>query len=128
VSFPRLQRRFVALAAVLAISLQAFWPLIAQAQPRAAGELVPVCTVNGITHYIELPVGKTPLEQRSSSHGEHCKLCVSGSERGVALLSLNVAVYSSAKEISEEKFEKVRPLLESRARPPAQPRAPPAVS
>ena len=89
----RLHRRAAAIAAVLAISLQAFWPLIAQARPRVAGELVPVCTVNGITHYVELPASKTPLEERSASHGEHCKLCVFGSAKAGAALPVSFAFF-----------------------------------
>jgi hypothetical protein len=34
-----------------------------------------------VTHYVEVPAGKLPLEQRSASYHEHCKLCVFGVER-----------------------------------------------
>ena len=57
--------------AILAMALQALWPLIAQARPVT---LVPVCTVAGVTHYIELPDGKGP----SDVHHKHCSFCVSG--------------------------------------------------
>ena len=72
--------RAAAWLAMLAMALQGFWPLLAQAKPRGA-ELVPVCTVDGVTHFIELPPGKSPLEQQASSHHEHCGLCVFGSDR-----------------------------------------------
>ena len=123
----RLHRRLAALAAVLAISLQALWPLIAQAQPRVAGELVPVCTVNGITHYIELPAGKTPLEERSTSHGDHCKLCVFGSAKAGAVLPLSFAFLFP--EFSFERVES-KALLAPQSRPlvSERSRAPPVIS
>jgi hypothetical protein len=55
--------------ALLAISLQALWPLIVQAKPRSV-TLVPVCTVAGETHYVELETGGG-----APSHEEHCKAC-----------------------------------------------------
>ena len=82
---PLRRNRFAALLAVTAMALQAFWPLLAQARPRMAGELVPVCTVEGVTHYLELPAGKSPLDERSASNGEHCKLCVFGADKSIAL-------------------------------------------
>jgi hypothetical protein len=60
--------------AALAIALHALWPLLAQARPASA-VLVPVCTIDGVTHYLELPAGKTPLERQSSAHHEHCSFC-----------------------------------------------------
>ena len=119
----RLHRRAAALVAILAISLQALWPLIAQAQPRVAGELVPVCTVNGITHYVELPASKTPLEERSSSHGDHCKLCVFGSAKAGAILPATFGL--SVPEYSFERIESKalwapywRPHFSERSRAP----------
>jgi hypothetical protein len=76
--------------AVLAMALNALWPLIAQAKPRSV-TLVPVCTVQGVTHYIEMPGGASPLEQKSSSQHEHCSYCSFGGERAI-LPSLDVKV------------------------------------
>jgi hypothetical protein len=59
---------------ILAIALQALWPLIAQARPKDV-VLVPVCTVEGVTHYMELPGGRTPLDDSANSHQEHCAYC-----------------------------------------------------
>ena len=63
--------------ALLAIALQALWPLVATAKPRAV-TLVPLCTVDGVTHYLELPAGETPLEKSSKTHHEHCSFCFLG--------------------------------------------------
>lgn len=58
--------------AILAIALQALWPLIAQAKPRSV-TLVPICTVAGETHYMELETGSG-----NASHEDHCKACPVG--------------------------------------------------
>jgi len=67
--------------AILAIALQGAWPLLAAATPRAVA-LVPLCTVDGVTHYLEVPTGKTPL-QGGASHGDHCSLCFVGDRLGL---------------------------------------------
>jgi hypothetical protein len=64
-------RSLAAWVALLAISLQALWPLIAQAKPRSV-TLIPICTVGGETHYVELETGG------SAPHDEHCKACPVG--------------------------------------------------
>jgi hypothetical protein len=58
--------------AILAIALQALWPLLAQARPRSV-TLVPICTVGGETHYVELETGG-----RADTHEDHCKACPVG--------------------------------------------------
>ncbi len=69
--------------ALLAISLQALWPLIVQAKPRSV-TLVPVCTVGGETHYVELETGGG-----DPGHEEHCKAC----PVGAAALASAVAAF-----------------------------------
>jgi hypothetical protein len=61
---------------IAALALQLGWPLLAGALPRAV-TLVPLCTVDGVTHYLEVPTGKDPL-QHSAGHGDHCPLCFTG--------------------------------------------------
>ena len=117
-------RRVAALAAIFALALQALWPLVAQARPRIAGELVPVCTIEGVTHYLELPAGKSPLEERSASHGEHCQLCVFGAERNVAPVFQDEFLVSQPE--TSRPSSRVVPGTEPLDHPPAQPRAPPA--
>ena len=63
--------------AILAIVLQSAWPLIAAAKPRAVA-LVPLCTVDGVTHYVEVPTGKAPLEESANAHHKHCSFCFLG--------------------------------------------------
>jgi len=71
------KRKLGLLLATFAIALHALWPLIAQAKPKSVA-LVPVCTIGGETHYTEVPLGKSPAEERSASHFEHCSLCTLG--------------------------------------------------
>jgi hypothetical protein len=70
---------------MLAVALQAAWPLIAQARPQERGHLVPLCSIDGVTHYVEIPAGKRPVERRSAAYHEHCQLCVLGAERLAAV-------------------------------------------
>src|SRR5258705_8343536 len=76
---------------VLAIALQALWPLLAQAKPKNV-LLVPVCTVQGVTHYIELPSSGTPVEQHAASQHDHCSFCSFGGERAALASFLPAAV------------------------------------
>ncbi len=87
--------RLPALIAIAAIVLQSLWPLIAQAKPRTAATLVPVCTVDGITHYIELRTERAPGDERTASHADHCGLCVMGADR-VALPGFAFLVFGAA--------------------------------
>lgn len=64
-------RKLTSWLAILAMALNALWPLIAQAKPPL---LVPVCTVGGTTHYVEIPGGTTPVD----SQHEHCTFCFAG--------------------------------------------------
>jgi hypothetical protein len=63
--------------AILAITLNAAWPLIASAKPKSV-HLVPLCTVEGVTHYVEVPGGTTPLDQSANTHHDHCAFCFLG--------------------------------------------------
>ena len=67
--------------AVIATVLNLVWPLLAQAR-MSARVLVPVCTVEGVTHYLELPTGKTPLQ----GYGEHkhCSVCAVAAQPATA--------------------------------------------
>ncbi len=120
-------RRFAALAAVLAVTLQALWPLLSHARPKEAALLAPVCTVDGVTHYLEIKPGRTPLDERSASHGEHCKLCVFGGDRDAVLPSAIAPVLVA---------QSTMPDIRLPAGPPAdplhllsaRPRAPPKIS
>ena len=119
------QNRLAAWVAALAMALNALWPLIAQAKPRSV-TLVPVCTVQGVTHYIELLGGNSPLEQKSSAQHEHCSYCSFGGER-VALPPLLQSVISTSVKQAPPPYVDACELKSERSSN-ARPRAPPAVS
>jgi hypothetical protein len=77
------------------MALNALWPLIAQARPTT---LVPVCTVGGATHYVEVPGGTTPVD----SQHEHCTFCFAGAALPVApvLQGIDRASFPSPKAVS----------------------------
>jgi hypothetical protein len=75
------RNRPIAWLAIVLVALNALWPLVAQARPKSHGILVPLCTIDGVTHYTELPAPKAPAEQRSEANHEHCKICLFGLER-----------------------------------------------
>ncbi|HZQ75568.1 MAG TPA: DUF2946 family protein [Burkholderiales bacterium] len=119
-------RRSAAWLAALAMALQALWPLIAQARPRSV-TLVPICTVEGVTHYYELKGGETPLEQRSAAQHEHCSFCFFGAERFAALpAALPVAACEATRFLpADARVEAPRRFPQLKG---SRPRAPPASS
>jgi len=124
----RSMKRFAALAAVFAITLQALWPLLSHARPNDISLLAPLCSVDGATHYLEIKAGKpTPLDQRSAQHGEHCKLCVFGDGKSLALVAPVSISLLTGKEGDETAVSFQSPF-ESPLLLPSQPRAPPAIA
>ena len=124
---PLYRNRTAALLAIFAVALQALWPLLAQAKPTVPGERVPVCTIEGITHYVELPAVDTPVEKRSAAHHEHCKMCVFGAEKLAALpVAAPPVVLVAGRERAADAISAV-PASNSFPKP-ALPRAPPIAS
>jgi len=116
-------RSFAAWAALLAIALQALWPLLAQAKPDSV-TLVPVCTVGGVTHYFELKGGDTPLEKRSASQHEHCAFCCFHDARAAALPSAPATLFVPG-DAAVAPPDFLAAQESSQRHPPARPRAPP---
>ena len=124
---PLYRNRAVALLAMLAMSLQALWPLIAQAKPNIPGVQVPVCTIDGITHYVDLPAPDSPVEKSYTAHHEHCKMCMFGAER-LAVLPVAAPFVRLAQGIEPAPDSLPAVSSPSFFHTPALPRAPPAVS
>jgi hypothetical protein len=116
-----LKRRLGIALATLALALQAFWPLIAQARLRNVN-LVPLCTVEGVTHYVEVPGGQTPAEERTARHGDHCAFCLFGSDKLVTpSLAILVVPNAAASAPSSSNVALVKPVKAKAARPRAPP-------
>ena len=122
---PLRRNSLVAWIAAFAVLLQALWPLLSHARPNGPALLVPVCTVDGITHYLDLKSGKTPLENRSATYGEHCKLCVFGGDRGFEAVAPLVPVFHAFDQKSLKAISPPIRFAEPATHRPAQPRAPP---
>jgi hypothetical protein len=103
-----------------AIALQIAWPLVAAAQPRSV-TLVPLCTVDGVTHYLEVPTGKDSSDG-SPAHGEHCPLCFVG-ER--AALPANFAPLIVLEGSPEDPVGRPQPLFSASVHNGPGARAPP---
>lgn len=125
---PLRRNSFAPLLAMLAMVLQLLWPFIAQARPTIAGERVPICTVAGVGHYVELPARNSPLDDRSANHDEHCKLCTFSADRHAvvpcAQLPVLITGAASTGVAASAQFSVPRPI----PRALQQPRAPPLVS
>ena len=121
------RNRFAALLAMLAMALQALWPLLAQAKPRVPGIQVPVCTIEGITHYTELPAPDSPVEKSSAAHHELCQMCVFGAER-LAVLPVAPPFVGLVQEPQRTLDSRLAVSSPSSSHRPALPRAPPAFS
>jgi hypothetical protein len=120
--FSRKIRHFAALAAAFGIALQALWPIIAQARPGNSIS-VPVCSAEGTRHSIELPLGKNQTEKSA----EHCKLCVLGDGKGVALVAADFSPYTPENH-SNLNPETLKAFFPEESPNSAHPRAPPQVS
>ena len=90
-------RSLAAWLALLGLVLHALWPLIAQARPKNV-LLVPVCTVEGVTHYMELPGGRTPLDDSAARHQEHCSYCSFGDRAALTQTARAPALLESSAE------------------------------
>jgi hypothetical protein len=122
----RSARRPIAWLAAFAMALHALWPLLANARPQQAPLLVELCTVEGTTHYVELPAGKSPAGEHSPA--QHCKLCTFGAERAFAPPPAQLVAVVQAAPAERACAAVVPEPLSSHCLPPAQPRAPPALS
>jgi hypothetical protein len=122
----RSRRSPVAWIAAFAMAMHALWPLLAHAKPPRAAHLVALCTVDGTTHYVELPADKPPAGEHSPA--QHCKLCTFGAERTFAPPPAAFVVLVAEASPARLHPPVVADGFASLCRPPAQPRAPPALS
>jgi hypothetical protein len=123
---PEGEVRAAALLALLAMALQAFWPLLAQAKPGPGTMLVQLCTIDGTAHYVEIPIGgDAPAEERTPGHSSHCAMCVPGGERVFAVPSAQLPAIALAALASTPPPAIASARFVSASHRLAQPRAPP---
>jgi hypothetical protein len=112
-------RRFAALAAMSGIALQALLPAIVQAAPKDSIS-VPICSVDGTRHEIQLPLGNKQTEKSA----EHCKLCLLGTDKPAVSNPATAFLSFMGKCEAVQSFPSVS--VPSSAGLAARPRAPPA--
>jgi Protein of unknown function (DUF2946) len=113
------RRTVSAWLAILALSLQALWPLLAQAEPAWSRVVAPVCRGDG-----RAPIG----QKQSEACRLHCAFCLSGADRHAAPPPAPIALL----RIAPLRVAVTAPAVSTAGRlapaSPAQPRAPPALS
>lgn len=121
---PPFRNRIAALLAVLAMVLQGFLPLVAQAQAAGPDFLGSICSVDG-TGAPDAAGGAPLPDEGAGKHQKHCALCDMGGDRAAALAAASVPAFHVAAH--EAVLSPARPAaqLRSTAVSPAQPRAPP---
>lgn len=119
----RLLKRLTGWLAILAMSLNALWPLIANARPVSAGEITEICTANGM---IRVAVGDGTTHSPDLLLAPHCSFCTFSADRAVAPPPPVVALIVPAFEPTVFRPRSVEAVVpESHSQPPAPPRAPP---
>jgi hypothetical protein len=119
------RNRFASVLAMLAMALQAFWPLLAQAQPKDPTLYAPICSVQGDGTMVDLSGGKFPVDDGAGKHQKHCKLCVGGNDRVQVLVLAPVDAFRSPVFVAENPAALPPAAVRSTSASPAQPRAPP---
>ena len=122
---PLYRNRAAALLATLALALQVFFPLLAQAH-SGSGLYTTICSVGGIGRSVEIP-GVPPADQSPAKQVKHCPLC-GGTDRSQAILDVSLPVLSVPAGPIELPAEPALPSFRNTAVSPAHPRAPPAQS
>lgn len=123
----RLRHRYSTWIAILAMTLNALWPMLAQAKPGPAPTLHEVCTASGMQ--IVSVSGEMPADQQSTAKASpHCAFCSLGTD----LLAIPPADQSCIARITFVRDSvpatEDSPLPDSESSSPALPRAPPVLS
>jgi hypothetical protein len=119
--------RFTAWLAILAMALNALWPLIANAKPAGVSSLFEVCTSQGIKS-VAGDSSQAPEESGSKHLQPHCPLCSFGTDKVSAPPSAPLYFEPAAITGCGPSAEVRSALPRSDLRSPAHPRAPPAHS
>jgi len=123
-AMPLFRNRLTAMLAVLAMVMQGFWPLLAQAQASDASLYGVICSVDGAKS-VELPGSPLPADGGAGKHQKHCALCVAGGDRAQALASAPVEFVFSPVGAAAVPAVQSTAFLPLASPSPAQPRAPP---
>jgi hypothetical protein len=127
-SMPLRRNRLASVLAMLAMALQVFWPLLAQAQPNDPTSDAPICSVQGDGSRAGFSGGNLPAGDGAGHHQKHCKLCFGGFDRVQVLVPAPCGAFRSQAFVVEAPAALPAASVRSTSASPAQPRAPPAFS
>jgi hypothetical protein len=119
--------RFTSWLAILAMALNALWPLLANAKPAGFSPLTEICTAQGVKSIAGEP-GSSSDDSGAKHLQPHCPLCSFGTDKVSAPPSVPLHVESAAAStgVSFVVFQSAESRSDIRS--PAHPRAPPAFS
>jgi hypothetical protein len=122
----RITRRIATWLAVLAVSLNALWPLVANAKPVGAFDpSSEICTVGGIKTF----AGGGALPQPAdNAHQPNCSFCTFGADKAVPPATSVAHVLAAPSGTDFQAATAALPPAEPFRYSPAHPRAPPALS
>lgn len=119
-------RRIAGWLAILAMALNALWPLAANAKPAGAFDLsTEICTVGGVKSF----AGGSGIPQpANTTHQPNCSFCTFGADKLVLPSVASGAVLAVMDHAGfAPQIPQMRPL-QPQSYYPAHPRAPPALS
>lgn len=120
-------RRLNAWIALLAMALNALWPVIAQAKPGPSPTLQEVCTSAGLQK-IAVDVDQPADHSAGGKASPHCAFCSLGSDSLALLPSTHAAIAVVVQVRDSLPVHYEAPLAERYVLSSAPPRAPPSLS
>jgi hypothetical protein len=123
----RLNRRISAWVAILAMTLNALWPVIAQAKPGPSPTLQEVCTSAGLQK-IAVDGGQPADHSAGGKASPHCAFCSLGAVQLAILPAIQVGIAQVLEVRDSLPVHSQTTLPEPFVLSPAQPRAPPSLS
>ena len=121
----RASSRIAAWLALAGMSLNAFWPLLANARPSVPALSSEICSATGLQHSSESTPGEAPGKGVRPSH---CNLCPFNAERGPAISGAASALLCPMPASGQVHESFSEPQLRAALDPAAPPRAPPFFS
>ncbi len=121
----RSRSRIAAWIALASMTLNAFWPLLANAKPRVPALSSEVCSATGLQHTAENLPGEAPGK---SVRPSHCTLCPFNAERGPAISGAAPVLVCSMPASGQVHELLAEPQIRAALDPAAPPRAPPYFS
>ena len=122
----RTSRRIAGWLAILAMSLNALWPLVANAKPSSAFDpATEICTVGGVKAFAGGDVTPQPADK---AHQPNCSFCTLGADQFALPANAAAIVLPAVESPAFGAGVAGVPPAESSSYSPAHPRAPPVIS